>query len=55
MSMDFFDELILQLKKEAVKGDSFTVSPETWEIFLDPAKAVKKVEKQAPNGVKNRK
>lgn len=47
MSMDFFDELIQQLKKEALKGDSFTVSPETWEVFLDPAKAVKKVEVQA--------
>ena len=51
MSMDFFDELILQLKKEAVNRDSFTVSPETWEVFLDPAKAVKKVEKQAETSV----
>lgn len=45
--MDFFDELIQQLKKEAAKGDSFTVLPETWEVFLDPEKAVKKVETQA--------
>lgn len=43
--MDFFDELISQLQKEARKRDSFTVSPTEWEIFLDPSKAVKKTEK----------
>ena len=37
------EKKIQQLKKEALRGDSFTVSPETWEVFLDPAKAVKKV------------
>ena len=42
--MDFFDELISQLQKEANKRDSFIVSPAEWEAFLDPSKAVKKIE-----------
>lgn len=48
--MEFFDELILQLKKEAARGNSFNVAPEDWEVFLDPAKAVKKsaAEKNVP-------
>ena len=42
--MDFFDELISQLQKEANKRDSFIVSPAEWEAFLNPSKAVKKIE-----------
>lgn len=45
--MDFFDELILQLEKEAKKSDSFTVPCKTWELFLDPSKQKKTAEKNA--------
>lgn len=45
--MDFFDELIAQLKKEAAGSPSFTVDSADWEVFLDPSKAVKKTENAA--------
>ena len=49
--MDFFDELISQLQKEAKKRDSFTAAPADWEAFLDPSKAVKKIEPEVKNNV----
>lgn len=42
--MDFFDTLIAQLKNAAEKNNSFTVAPETWEVFIDPSKAVRQTE-----------
>lgn len=36
--MDFFDELVAQLKKEAKKKNSFAVNSADWEQFLDPGK-----------------
>ena len=34
--MDFFDELIAQLKKEAGKKNSFAADPDVWENFINP-------------------
>ncbi len=49
--MDFFDELIAQLQKEAKKGKTFTVDPEIWESFLNPAGTAVKTEQPS---VKNK-